>query len=70
VNRTFCEECGSNLFIRNPKFESAVIVASGTLDFEGGLKGWRPVAEFYCKRRGEWLAGVGAVDDSKFDGMT
>jgi len=71
VLRSFCGECGSPIFTKNPKFESAVIVMSGTMDYEkGDLRGWKPRNEFYCKRRGGWLDGVGAEEGERFEGMS
>jgi hypothetical protein len=55
VERSFCEKCGSSLFIRNPKHPDVVIIASGNLD---GVDEWRPKLEFYCKRKAAWV-GVG-----------
>lgn len=40
------------------------------MDYEkGGLRGWQPRNEFYCKRRGGWLDGVGAGEGERFEGM-
>jgi hypothetical protein len=51
---SICGECGSTLFTTNERFADVVIVPSGTLDF-GALANWTPQAEFYCKRRVDWL---------------
>jgi hypothetical protein len=42
------------LFTKNPKYESAVFVASGTLGYNEALKGWKPERESYRKRKGPW----------------
>ncbi|TVY19797.1 hypothetical protein LARI1_G003035 [Lachnellula arida] len=70
VKRSFCGDCGSNIFIKNPKWKGAVIVATGTLDYEEALKEWKPEAEFFCKRRGPWLSSIGANEEKKFNAMT
>jgi hypothetical protein len=67
--RSFCGECGSTLFTTNARFADVVIVSSGTLDFDA-LAGWKPQAEFYCKRRGDWLQTAEADDGGRFEGMT
>lgn len=70
VERLFCSECGSRLFIRNPKYPNAVIVSFGTLDLsEEELKKWKPESEFYCKRKGDWLVDAGSEVGKKFMGM-
>ncbi|TVY91856.1 hypothetical protein LAWI1_G002178 [Lachnellula willkommii] len=70
VERSFCGDCGSNIFIKNPKWKGAVIVATGTLDYEEALKEWEPEAEFFCKRRGPWLSSIGVNEEKKFNAMT
>ncbi|TVY44574.1 hypothetical protein LSUB1_G000840 [Lachnellula subtilissima] len=70
VQRSFCGDCGSNIFIKNSKWENAVIVATGTLDYEEALTEWKPDAEFFCKRRGPWLSNAGAIEEKKFTAMT
>ncbi|TVY29543.1 hypothetical protein LHYA1_G001519 [Lachnellula hyalina] len=70
VQRYFCGDCGSNIFIKNSKWENAVIVATGTLDYEEALTEWKPDAEFFCKRRGPWLSNAGAIEEKKFNAMT
>jgi hypothetical protein len=70
VERYFCVECGSNLYIKNPKFPGAVIVATGTMEFEDVGTGWRPEREYYCKRRGEWLEERGMGVTRRFQGMS
>jgi hypothetical protein len=69
VERRFCTGCGSPVYITNPKWPSALIVASGTLDIDA-LKEWKPQAEFFCKRRGPWIGSAGAGEGHKFKGMT
>jgi len=70
VERYFCVECGSNLYIKNPKFPGAIIVATGTMDLEDVGTKWRPEREYYCKRRGAWLEERGTVETMRFEGMT
>lgn len=72
VERYFCRECGSNMYIRNPKFADAVIVASGTVDGDELGREWRPEKEYYCKRKGKWLdeKASGADGTKTFEGMT
>lgn len=69
VERYFCAECGSNLYIKNPKFPGGVIVAIGTMEFEDVGREWRPEREYYCKRRGEWLEERGTGETRRFEGM-
>ncbi|PIG87006.1 hypothetical protein AARAC_004759 [Aspergillus arachidicola] len=55
VERSFCGNCGSNLFCENKqKGPGLVIVTSGTMDLEAG-QSWQPVMEFYCKDKKTWL---------------
>ncbi|KAB8273906.1 Mss4-like protein [Aspergillus minisclerotigenes] len=55
VDRSFCGNCGSNLFCENKeKGPGLVIVTSGTMDLEDG-QSWQPVMEFYCKDKKTWL---------------
>jgi hypothetical protein len=49
-------------------FPDVVILPSGTLDFDA-LADWKPQADFYCKRRGDWPQTAGADDGSRFQGM-
>jgi hypothetical protein len=42
LTRSFCGECGSNLFAFTPLLDSIVSVAAGTLD---GFEEWRPGVE-------------------------
>lgn len=69
IDRSFCGNCGSNLVVTNRKHPEAMIVTSGTLDDEKILQEWQPKVEFYCKRRNQWLQGVGADEGSKFNAM-
>jgi hypothetical protein len=69
VERYFCAECGSNLYIKNPKFPGGVIVAIGTMEFEDVGREWRPEREYYCKRRGKWLEERGTGETRRFEGM-
>lgn len=57
MNRSFCNTCGSHLFITNdmnPILEGAVIVTSGTMNLKG-KDTWVPKKEYYCKNRGGWI---------------
>jgi len=67
VERSFCGDCGSPLFIRNPKHENAVIVTSGTLEL--GEEVWSPKMEFFCKRKAGWVGVLSAEETVKFGGM-
>jgi hypothetical protein len=59
-----------NLFIKNPKFTEAVIVASWTVDFADVRREWRPEREYCCKRSGLRLDERGLEETEKVDGMT
>ncbi|KAE8369332.1 Mss4-like protein [Aspergillus caelatus] len=55
VERSFCGNCGSNLFCENKeKGPELVIVTSGTMDL-AAEQTWEPVMEFYCKDKKTWL---------------
>ncbi|KNG91405.1 DUF636 domain protein [Aspergillus nomiae NRRL 13137] len=55
VERSFCGNCGSNLFCQNKETAADFfIVASGTMDLEAEQT-WVPVVEFFCKDRRAWL---------------
>lgn len=58
------------MFTKNPKFASAVIVTSGTMEFEDALREWKPEREYYCKRKCSWLSKDAAEETEKFVGMT
>ena len=50
--RSFCSNCGSPLFIRNPNFVGAVIVTNGT---QNEMEGWKPQEELHCSQRMSWV---------------
>lgn len=59
MNRSFCNTCGSHLFITNemnPMMEGAVIVTSGTMNLEG--KEWAPKQEYFYRNRSGWMPGI------------
>lgn len=73
ISRSFCSNCGSNLFTRTSNFQGVVVVSSGTLDLPLGNQGvieWTPEQEFFCKRRGAWMAGAGAPAEQQYQDMT
>ncbi|CZR57825.1 related to DUF636 domain protein [Phialocephala subalpina] len=71
VYRVFCSTCGSRLWNRNPKYPDALIVNSGVLDLgEEGWRVWKPESEFYCKRKGDWLAELGTAKEKRFLAMS
>ncbi|KAF8860955.1 hypothetical protein BDZ45DRAFT_724240 [Acephala macrosclerotiorum] len=71
VYRVFCSMCGSRLWNLNPKYKDALIVNPGVLDLgEEGWKEWKPESEFYCKRKGDWLADLGTEKEKRFMGMS
>lgn len=57
LNRCFCSNCGSPLFVSNSEHEGLVVVTTGSMDNSGG-EDWRPEHEFYCARRVGWMDGV------------
>jgi hypothetical protein len=56
ISRAFCNQCGSPLFMTNPKYPNIVTVTIGTID--GGVENWAPQVEYYCKRRLSWIPEI------------
>jgi len=57
--RSFCSLCGSPLFTTNSVYKDVIIVTTGTMDKVQGL--WKPMREYYCKRRFGWIPEVGGT---------
>jgi len=54
ITRSFCSQCGSNLFITNDK-DDITIVGVGTLD---DSVNWVPRREAFPERRRPWVTGI------------
>ncbi|PVH94668.1 DUF636 domain protein [Periconia macrospinosa] len=73
-HRSFCSVCGSNILSTNDSHDlvkDLVIITSGCLDgwpTGEGEKEFRPVQEYYCKRKVEWVRVLG--ETKEFEGMT
>ncbi|KAI4153489.1 MAG: hypothetical protein L6R39_001556 [Caloplaca ligustica] len=69
VLRSFCSNCGSPMFMHNPKHApGVVIVATGTM--EGDVeRWWRPQTEYYCKRKPGWMTVDGLEDGARKETM-
>lgn len=63
MDRVFCKECGSSLFVDIPYFE-VISVTRGTINGVEDLTGLDPVVEFYCCRQLMW-AKIDAPTDRK-----
>jgi hypothetical protein len=62
--RCFCSTCGSTLFSTNesnPALSTVVIIATGTLDGDKGLK---LDQEFYCKRKFAFVPSISGTKES------
>lgn len=73
LSRSFCNNCGSNIFVRTSNLPGVVVVACGTLDLAADkqeVDGWKPEREYFCKRRGTWLANSGAPLEHQYQTMT
>ena len=47
----------------NPMLKGAVVVASGTMNFER-KDTWVPNKEYYCKNRGDWMPAIEGTEKS------
>ncbi|CZT40872.1 related to DUF636 domain protein [Rhynchosporium secalis] len=67
IHRSFCAECGSRLWNAAPDEAPGIIVVMvGSLDLsDEEWKTWIPQREFFCKRKGGWLRGVGAPEEGR-----
>lgn len=68
LERTFCGNCGSPLFIKREGDEKGMVVTRGTLDI-GPEAGWTPDVEFFCKRKEVWLESSGANEGKRYKEM-
>lgn len=59
LTRTFCSNCGSNLFNFTPLREDIVSISAGTFD---DFEDWRPDLEQYCIHRAEYLGEVKGIE--------
>ena len=58
LTRTFCKNCGSNMFNFTPLYE-IVSVSAGALD---EFEEWKPSLEQYCIHRADFLDKVKGVE--------
>jgi hypothetical protein len=59
LERAFCSECGSNLYIRNisnPKMAGNIVVCAGSV--EGNHETFAPQSELFVHRRHKWVPEV------------
>lgn len=59
LERAFCSECGSNLYIRNvtnPKMSGNIVICGGTVD--DNYKSFAPQSELFQHRRHSWVPEV------------
>ncbi|KAK4922450.1 hypothetical protein LTR66_016599, partial [Elasticomyces elasticus] len=59
LERSFCGNCGSNLYIRNvsnPKMSGNIVVAAGSVD--DAWKEFKPQSELFAHRRHSWVPEV------------
>lgn len=50
--RTFCSNCGSNLFNFTPLYDDIVSISAGAFD---DFEAWKPTLEQYCIHRADFL---------------
>jgi len=58
LDRHFCGNCGSPLYMTSEKFADKILVAAGTRAKEE-LEMWTPVSECFCIARAAWLPNLG-----------
>ncbi|KAL2004618.1 hypothetical protein VTN00DRAFT_3354 [Thermoascus crustaceus] len=61
LKRSFCETCGSNLFLQNDSMEKAqfISVTSGTVDNRASL---HPTVEVWERGRRTWLSPIEGIE--------
>jgi len=61
LNRSFCGNCGSPLFLTTGLLEKAVSITCGTVDDN---QDWLPTVELFCSRRCPWVPEFAGMQKS------